>query len=43
VIVVDGEEILLERGRYVLVEPSSTRQVIAGSEGLSYLIVGAVT
>jgi quercetin dioxygenase-like cupin family protein len=43
VIVVDGEEIPLEPGRYVLVEPSSTRQVIAGSEGLSYLIVGAVT
>lgn len=43
VIVVDGEEIPLEPGRYVLVEPSSTRQVIAGPEGLSYLIVGAVT
>ena len=43
VIVVDGEEIPLEPGRYVLVEPSSTRQVIAGFEGLSYLIVGAVT
>ncbi len=43
VIVVDGEEIPLEPGRYVLVEPSSTRQVIAGAEGLSYLIVGAVT
>ena len=43
VIVVDGEVIPLEPGRYVLVEPSSNRQVIAGSEGLSYLIVGAVT
>jgi quercetin dioxygenase-like cupin family protein len=43
VIVVDGEEIPLEPGRYVLVEPSSTRQVIAGKEGLSYLIVGAAT
>jgi quercetin dioxygenase-like cupin family protein len=43
VIVVDGEEIPLEPGRYILVEPSSTRQVIAGAEGLSYLIVGAVT
>ncbi len=41
VIVVDGEEIPLEPGRYVLVEPGSTRQVVAGPEGLSYLIVGA--
>jgi quercetin dioxygenase-like cupin family protein len=43
VIVVAGEEIPLEPGRYVLVEPATTRQVIAGPEGLSYLIVGAVT
>jgi quercetin dioxygenase-like cupin family protein len=41
VIVVDGGEVPLEPGRYVLVEPGSTRQVIAGPEGLSYLIVGA--
>ena len=41
VIVVDGEEVPLEPGRYVLVEPGSTRQVVAGPEGLSYLIVGA--
>jgi quercetin dioxygenase-like cupin family protein len=41
VIVVDGEEIPLEPGTYVLVEPGSTRQVVAGPEGLSYLIVGA--
>jgi quercetin dioxygenase-like cupin family protein len=41
VIVVDGEEIPLEPGRYVLVEPGSARQVVAGPEGLSYLIVGA--
>jgi len=43
VIVVDGEEIELAPGRYVLVEPETTRQVVAGPEGLSYLIVGAVT
>ena len=43
VIVVEGEEISLEPGRYVLVEPGTTRQVVAGPEGLSYLIVGAVT
>jgi len=41
VIRVDGEEVPLEPGRYVLVEPGSTRQVVAGAEGLSYLIVGA--
>jgi quercetin dioxygenase-like cupin family protein len=38
---VDGEEIVLEPGRYVLVEPGSTRQVVGGPEGLSYLVVGA--
>ena len=41
VIRVEGEEIPLEPGRYVLVEPSTTRQVLAGPDGLSYLIVGA--
>jgi quercetin dioxygenase-like cupin family protein len=41
VIVVDGEEVPLEPGRYVLVEPGSTRQVVAGPDGLSYLTVGA--
>jgi len=41
VVVVDGDEVPLEPGRYVLVEPGSTRQVVAGPEGLSYLIVGA--
>ena len=40
-LVVDGVEVPLEPGRYVLVEPGSTRQVVAGPEGLSYLIVGA--
>ena len=38
---VDGEEVRLDPGRYVLVEPGSTRQVVAGPEGLSYLVVGA--
>ena len=41
VVRVDGEEIALEPGSYVLVEPGSTRQVVAGPEGLSYLVVGA--
>jgi quercetin dioxygenase-like cupin family protein len=41
VIVVEGVEVALAPGRYVLVEPESLRQVIAGPNGLSYLIVGA--
>ncbi len=40
-IVVDGDEIALEPGVFVLVDPGSTRQVVAGPEGLSYVIVGA--
>jgi quercetin dioxygenase-like cupin family protein len=38
---VEGEEVPLEPGRYVLVSPQSTRQVVAGPEGLGYLVVGA--
>jgi quercetin dioxygenase-like cupin family protein len=41
-IVVDGEEVPLEPGVFVLVEPESTRQVVAGPDGLGYVIVGAV-
>ena len=40
-IVVDGDEVALEPGVFVLVEPASTRQVVAGPDGLSYVIVGA--
>ena len=40
-IVVDGDVVALEPGVFVLVEPASTRQVVAGPEGLSYVIVGA--
>jgi quercetin dioxygenase-like cupin family protein len=39
--VVDGEQVTLEPGVFVLVEPASTRQVVAGPDGLSYVIVGA--
>ena len=39
---VGGDEVPLEPGRYVLVEPEATRQVVAGPEGLSYAVVGAV-
>jgi quercetin dioxygenase-like cupin family protein len=38
---VDGEEVPLVPGRYVLVSPDATRQVVAGPEGLGYLVVGA--
>ena len=38
---VDGAEVTLDPGRYVLVPPEATRQVVAGSEGLSYAVVGA--
>lgn len=41
-ILVDGSEVLLEPGVFVLVEPESTRQVVAGPEGLAYVVVGAV-
>jgi mannose-6-phosphate isomerase-like protein (cupin superfamily) len=41
-IVVDGETVALEPGAFVLVEPESTRQVVAGTGGLTYVIVGAV-
>jgi mannose-6-phosphate isomerase-like protein (cupin superfamily) len=40
-LVVDGESIPLEPGVFVLVEPESTRQVVAGEDGLGYVVVGA--
>jgi quercetin dioxygenase-like cupin family protein len=39
---VGGEEIPLAPGRFVLVSAGETRQVVAGDEGLSYIVVGAV-
>jgi quercetin dioxygenase-like cupin family protein len=38
---VDGEKVPLVPGHYVLVSPDATRQVVAGPEGLGYLVVGA--
>ena len=38
---VGGDEVELEPGRYVLVPAGETRQVVAGPDGLSYLVVGA--
>jgi quercetin dioxygenase-like cupin family protein len=40
-LVIDDETVELAPGRYVLVGPGAQRQVIAGPEGLSYLVVGA--
>jgi len=39
---VKGDEVALEPGRFVLVTPEETRQVMAGPRGLSYVVVGAV-
>jgi quercetin dioxygenase-like cupin family protein len=39
---VGSDEIPLEPGRFVLVSPDETRQVVAGPNGLSYVVVGAV-
>jgi uncharacterized cupin superfamily protein len=38
---VDGDELDFGPGRYVFVPPEVTRQVVAGPEGLSYLVVGS--
>jgi quercetin dioxygenase-like cupin family protein len=40
---IGGEDVPLVPGRFVLVTADETRQVVAGDEGLSYLVVGAVT
>jgi mannose-6-phosphate isomerase-like protein (cupin superfamily) len=42
VIRIGDEEVPLEPGRFVLVTPEETRQVIAGPGGLAYVVVGAV-
>jgi quercetin dioxygenase-like cupin family protein len=39
---IGAEEIPLEPGRFVLVTPDETRQVVAGPDGLAYVVVGAV-
>ncbi|HSL65400.1 MAG TPA: cupin domain-containing protein [Gaiellaceae bacterium] len=40
---VDGDEVELRPGIYVHVSPDATRQVVAGDEGLSYLVIGAAS
>jgi quercetin dioxygenase-like cupin family protein len=39
---ISGEEVAVEPGRFVLVPPEATRQVVAGDDGLSYVVIGAV-
>jgi hypothetical protein len=42
VIRIGEEEVPLDPGRFVLVSAEETRQVVAGPEGLAYVVVGAV-
>lgn len=36
---IDGDEVVLRAGDYLRVESSSTRQVVAGPDGLRYVVV----
>jgi mannose-6-phosphate isomerase-like protein (cupin superfamily) len=38
---IDGEEVELRRGRFVRVDPESTRMPVAGDDGLTFLTIGA--
>lgn len=38
---IDGEDVSVTEGEYLRVDPSSTRQVVAGPEGLRFIVVGA--
>ncbi len=40
-IVIEDKEESLAPGRYVFVPPNQTRQVIAGPDGLSYVVIGS--
>jgi quercetin dioxygenase-like cupin family protein len=42
VIRVEAEEVPFSPGRFVLISPEEKRQVVAGPEGLAYVVVGAV-
>ena len=39
---IDGEEVALQAGRYLLVEPHATRMPVAGPDGLTFVAVGGV-
>jgi mannose-6-phosphate isomerase-like protein (cupin superfamily) len=38
---IDGEAVEIAAGDYLRVDPSSTRKVVAGPEGLRFLVIGA--
>ena len=38
---IDGEDVAVTEGDYLRVDPASTRQVLAGPEGLRFIVVGA--
>ena len=38
---VEGEEVEFAPGRFVLVSSDSVRQIVAGEDGLAYVVVGA--
>jgi quercetin dioxygenase-like cupin family protein len=38
---VDGDDVPLEPGRYVFVSAGTTRQPVAGPDGLSWVVIGA--
>lgn len=38
---VDGEEVELQAGRFLRVDPASTRVPVAGPDGLEFLTIGA--
>ena len=38
---VDGEDVPVTEGDYLRLDPASTRQVVAGPEGLRFIVVGA--
>lgn len=42
ILLVGDEEVPLAPGRFVLVSADERRQVVAGDEGLSYIVAGAV-
>jgi quercetin dioxygenase-like cupin family protein len=39
---IDGEEVAMHPGRYVLVSPDAKRRPTAGDDGLSFICVGGV-
>ncbi|HLM33040.1 MAG TPA: cupin domain-containing protein [Gaiellaceae bacterium] len=38
---IDAEDVSVTQGDYLRVDPSSTRQVVAGPEGLRFIVIGA--